>query len=102
MQQDQGVPAWATQGNNNNNNVDDDTTNGKTGAVLGASVLGAVAGTLVLGPVGAVAVAGGVAYAAATQQGPVGNVVRGAGRWVARAGSSVVGKKQQQQKNSKE
>jgi hypothetical protein len=61
----------------------------KSAAVMGASVVGGVAGLLVLGPLAGVAAAGGVAYAAATKEGGIGNVIRSTGGLVAKAGSAA-------------
>ena len=58
----------------------------RSAAVVGASVVGAVAGLAVMGPIAGVVAAGGAAYAAATKEGRMGNVLRGTGAVVAKAG----------------
>lgn len=61
----------------------------RSAAVVGASVVGAVAGLAVMGPIAGVVAAGGAAYAAATKEGRMGNVLRGTGTVVAKAGSAA-------------
>ena len=64
---------------------DDENKKKGVGSMFGASVLGGVAGVVALGPLAGVAAAGGLAYASARKDGPVGDIVRGAGSLVASA-----------------